>query len=723
MASPASNASRGHETGAAAGSSAGNPPASTNRPAVDLTAITTRDDFLLELGEALGGQASVRPVDSIGGALEYLQSIKRGQVLVVDTRDLVDVRADVDLAHTQAPHAVVLVFATAETEKQISAAVKGSNVFAVLPIPIDKRKTGAVLDAAMTDAVAKKATARPASGIAVESFQPRLDAGSSSAPPQEPEKSKAPIFIGVAVAVVALAGGGYFFLNNNKHAAPKPVATAQKPTATPSTAATDNTAAADASLEPAPSVDMTILKGKVDDLLEKGRLAMRERRYLEPVGDNALLYYRSAAAADPNSGEARDGLQRVAAVAASRFEESMNNGKYDDASLALANLKVAAPEDARNGASELKLFNAEVAKALADGNVDRANAYARQAQSSPNIPADQLAKARADIARHQDDAKIQKLSGLVSDRIRDGRLTDPPEDSAKAYVQQLQNLAASNPNTQRAVRELNAAYLRKAREATNSKNNAEADRWVAEARAGGVGAAEIQSFQRDLVNARQKAAAQESERLVQSIRDRIRDGRLTDPANDSANSNLTQLQTNDPTNPGFAQLSHDLSNKLIERARASATAGKTAQVEPDLTLARHWGADPKDIAQVSALTQSRIPQPTTGGGSRAGTAAASASGMTPTQLAQNLKRTKYTPPEFPAKALAQRISGTVTVEYVVDTSGNPRDVRVVEATPPGVFDKAATTAVKHWHYEPVIANGAPVEVPVRTAIRFELPSQ
>jgi TonB family protein len=722
VASPASNASRGHETGAVAASGSGaNPPASTNRPAVDLTAITTRDDFLLELGEALGGQASVRPVDSIAGALEYIQGIKRGQVLVVDTRDLTDVRADVDLAHTQAPHAVVLVFATTETEKQVSAAVKGSNVFAVLPIPIDKRKTGAVLDAAMTDAVARKATARPPSGIAVESFQPRLDAGSSSAAPPETEKSKAPIFIGVAVAVVALAGGGYFFLNN-KHAAPKPAATAPKSTAAPSTAATDNTAQADTSLEPAPSVDLTILKGKVDELLEKARLAMRERRYLEPVGDNALLYYRSAAAADPNNGEAKDGLQRVATVAASRFDESMNNGKYDDASLALANLKVAAPEDARNGAFELKLFTAQVTKALADGNVDRASALVRQAQSSPNIPADQVAKVRADIARHQDDAKIQKLAGLVSDRIRDGRLADPAEDSAKAYVQQLQNLASSNPNTQRAIRELNAAYLRKAREATNAKNNAEADRWVAEARAGGVSAAEISAFQRDLVNARQKAAAQESERLAQSIRDRIRDGRLSDPPNDSANYYLTQLQTNDPTNPGFAQLSHDLSNKLIERARASATAGKTAQVEPDLTLARHWGADPKDIAQVQSLSQSRIPQPTTGG-SRGVSAAANASGMTPAQLAQNLKRTKYTPPEFPAKALAQRIGGTVTVEYVVDTSGNPRDVRVVEATPPGVFDKAATSAVKHWHYEPVIANGAPVEVPVRTAIRFELPSQ
>ncbi len=81
------------------------------------------------------------------------------------------------------------------------------------------------------------------------------------------------------------------------------------------------------------------------------------------------------------------------------------------------------------------------------------------------------------------------------------------------------------------------------------------------------------------------------------------------------------------------------------------------------------------------------------------------------------------PPEFPSKALAQRVSGTVTIEYIVDTNGDPRDVRVVEATPPGVFDHAALTAVKRWHYEPVVANGAPVEVPVRTAIRFELPPQ
>jgi hypothetical protein len=523
VASPASNASRGHETGAVAASSAGNTPAATNRPAVDVTAITTRDDFLLELGEALGGQASVRPVDSIAAALDHLASFKRGQLLVVDTRDLIDVRADVELAHSQAPHAVAVVFATSDTEKQVSAAVKGSNVFAVLPIPIDKRKTGAVLDGAMNEAVARKSTARPGAsqGVTVESFQPRLDT-SSSEPPQQ--KSKAPVWIGLGVAAVALAGGGYYFMSSSKPAGPPP--SASTPQGTPATpaAAASNTPE---TLEK-PNVETNILSGKVDELLEKARLAMRERRYLEPVGDNALLYYRSAAAADPNSGEAKEGLQRVANVAASRFDESMSAAKYDEASLALANLKVASPGDPRIGAFELKLFNAQIAKALAENNIDRAAALVRQAQGSPSIPADQLAKTRADIQRHQEDAKVQKLAGLVSDRSRDGKLVDPPEDSAKFYAQQLHDLAPSNPVAQRAFHELNNAYLRKAREAANAKSNAEADRWVAEARAGGMSAAEINAFQRDLASSRQKAAQAEAERLVQAIRDRIRDGRLTD---------------------------------------------------------------------------------------------------------------------------------------------------------------------------------------------------
>ena len=94
----------------------------------------------------------------------------------------------------------------------------------------------------------------------------------------------------------------------------------------------------------------------------------------------------------------------------------------------------------------------------------------------------------------------------------------------------------------------------------------------------------------------------------------------------------------------------------------------------------------------------------------------------PAALIASLKRVRATPPDYPQTAMAQRISGSVTLEYTVDTRGEPRDIHVVEATPPGVFDQAAITAVKHWRYAPVVVDGGAVDVPrVRTRVRFELP--
>jgi TonB family protein len=710
----ASNASRAAETSSSAGSSAGTGSGTNSRPSVDVTAITTRDDFLLELGDALGGQASVRPVDSMAAALEYLSNAKRGQVLVVDTRDVSDVRGDIERAHTQAAHAVVLVFTVAETEKQVGAAVKGSNVFAVLPIPLDKRKTGAVLEGAMADAVARKGmrSADRNIGVSVEPFHSQGDSG---APTGSGGKSKMGLIVGAGVAIAAVAAGAFMFLGKNKDAPTPTPGPPTKMTAPPSAPGADASATDDSGIA-RPVVETSLVKGRVDDLLEKARLAMRERRYSEPVGDNALLYYRSAAAADPSNGEAVDGLQRVAAVLAARFDESMNGGRLDEAGLALANFKAAAPTDSRIPALEVRVMTAQIAKAMADGNMDRALALIRQAQSSPAFSADQINKLKAEVNRRQEDAKVQRFAGLVTDRIRDGRLVEPAEDSAKVYMQQLHDLAPTNATTQRLTRDLNAAYMRKAREAAIGNKAPDIDRWLAEARAGGVSTGEINSFQKELSNARLKAIAAESERMVQSVRDRLRDGRLTDPAQDSAAYFINQLQGTDPNNPAVAQLSHDLASKLVDRARASAQAGKGGPtVDADLTLAKRWGADPKDIAAVNAiLSAPKMPQ-------SAAARSAQAAGVNTASLASSLKRTRYFPPEFPSKALSQRLSGAVTVEYTVDASGDPRDVRVIEATPPGVFDHAAVAAVKRWHYDPVIANGVPVEVPVRTSIRFELP--
>ena len=703
MASPASNASRPLEGTAASASGA---PVSSNRPSVDITAVTTRDDFLLELGDALGGQASVRPVDSVNAALEFLQNTKRGQVLVFDSRDIASIREEVDLAHAEASHAVMLVFATSDSEKQIGAAVKGSTVFAVLPIPIDRRKTAAVLEGVITDAVARKGTR-----VTVEPYQPSNDTSSAPSGPSSASASKLVGLIGVAVAV-AIVGGLYMLFNKGGKSTQVPVAAHPKHA---SVEIEQATGVDDATLVPKPAADVALVKGSVDELLEKARAAMRDRHYTEPSGDNALVYYRSAQAANGSNAEAIDGLQRVASVLASRFDDALTGGRLDEAAGSLANFKAASPRDLRLPSLELKLATAQINKALADGNVDKAAALVRQAQLSTSISADQLNKWRTDITRRQEDAKLQRLANLISDRIRDGKLVDPAEDSAQTYLQQLREAAPTNATTQRAQRDLNSAYLRRARDAAVNKNQADEDRWLGEAKAGGVSASDLATFQRDLVAARQKAAAAEAEHVTQLARDRIREGKLTDPAQDSAVFYVGQLQTTDPSNAAVASLSKDLASKLVDRARSVARdPSKAALVDADLTQAKHWGADARDITAVQQLQSNAR-------SAGASTARASTPAANAQSLASQLKRTHYVAPEYPNSALSGKLSGVVTVEFTVGTNGEPRDVRVTDASPPGVFDKSATSAVKRWRYDPVMANGAPVEIPVRTAIRFELP--
>ena len=705
----ATSASRTHES--AATGSAGASPAT--QPTADITAITTRDDFLLELGQTLGGQAAVRPVDSLEGALESIARGKRAQVLVIDAREVANVRAAVDAAHAAAPRVVVLVFAEGTAEKQLGASLRGSKVFAVLPMPLDLRKTQAVVEGALADAIAKCAPAAPAanalttprSELSVDAFEPQPAAVRA----RRSSRSKPPPLMLAAAAAAVLAGGGgaIWYFTRGGHTSESAAAPVAAVTPAPPVAAEEHAAAAAAAAVevPAapPSAETLIVHGKVDELLEKARLAMKERRFTEPAGDNALLYYRSAIAAEATSGEARDGLQRVGAVLASRFDEAMSGGRLDEAAQTLANFKAATPTDARLGSFEQRLYAAEISRALNDGNLERAAQLVRQAQQSTSIPAAEISRWRADIARHQEDAKVQRLAGLVEERIREGRLTDS-DDSARTYLLQLQAAAPTNANTQRAGRDLIAADLRKAREAGMARNSAEQERWLNEARAVGMKSGEAAAFQREMASSRQKAVQSENERLAQLARERMRDGRLTDPAQDSAAWYLTQLQAADAGSVALADASRELATKLLERARSAVLAGRPA--EADLTQARRWGADPKEVAAVQQLQGPKTRGTTTD----------------PAALLANLKRVRSTPPDYPPNAMAQRISGSVTLEYTVDIRGEPRDIHVVEATPPGVFDQAAITAVKRWRYAPMLVDGAAVDVPgVRTRVRFELP--
>ena len=78
-------------------------------------------------------------------------------------------------------------------------------------------------------------------------------------------------------------------------------------------------------------------------------------------------------------------------------------------------------------------------------------------------------------------------------------------------------------------------------------------------------------------------------------------------------------------------------------------------------------------------------------------------------------------PIYPRRAQTRGIEGYVVLEFTVTKTGAVSDPIVVEAKPPGIFDRAATNAALKFKYKPKVVNGEPIEVPgVRNRISFEL---
>jgi protein TonB len=78
-------------------------------------------------------------------------------------------------------------------------------------------------------------------------------------------------------------------------------------------------------------------------------------------------------------------------------------------------------------------------------------------------------------------------------------------------------------------------------------------------------------------------------------------------------------------------------------------------------------------------------------------------------------------PVYPQAARKERIEGFVVVEFSVGSNGLTQQARVVEASPPDIFDRAALAAVSKFRYKPRVVDGDPVAVTgVRNRITFVL---
>ena len=78
-------------------------------------------------------------------------------------------------------------------------------------------------------------------------------------------------------------------------------------------------------------------------------------------------------------------------------------------------------------------------------------------------------------------------------------------------------------------------------------------------------------------------------------------------------------------------------------------------------------------------------------------------------------------PIYPRRAQTRGIEGYVLLQFTVTSTGAVRDPVVIEAKPPGIFDRAAINAALKFKYKPKVINGEPIEVAgVLNRIVFEL---
>ena len=87
---------------------------------------------------------------------------------------------------------------------------------------------------------------------------------------------------------------------------------------------------------------------------------------------------------------------------------------------------------------------------------------------------------------------------------------------------------------------------------------------------------------------------------------------------------------------------------------------------------------------------------------------------------RNLVVLHRVPPRYTSRAQARGIEFWVRLEITVSPTGTVSKARVVDASPKGVFDRAALEAIRQWRFKPAFREGRAVEQQADQTVRFRL---
>ena len=613
--------------------------------------VLSRDPNLVEtVKKAAPRGTSVAPAADLDHVAGKLSDLKPG-VLVADTASTADVAAMVAQLTQHFPELVVIVAGKREDSAALMQLTATGRIFRFLLTPLSHGQTRLALEAAVTQH----------QDLLAQGHRMTAAGGTTGG-----EKKNYVVTYGaLAVGLLVVIGGIWFGVNKF----------AGEPAAPP------------VAQQAAPAGQQGGVPEKPDPVqaeLALAKEAFGQGKYLEPAGESALDYYRSALALDPNSADAKEGIRDVVDKILERAEASLTSEKLEDASR-----------------------NIELARDIDPAHPRLAFLDTQMARERERIKLSQA----ADISN-----RVRTLVNQANDRMQNGRLITPASGNARDALMEARRLDATDPNVVQSVRDFTGLLTEEARKSVASGDVAEAQNYVNIARQMGSGSAALAAVERQLSDAsrataaatqrRAAPAAAASDPLVADIRQRIAEGKLIDPPGDSARDLLVNLRTSAPTRPELEDLSKQLTTRLLDSAKGATAAKQFPRAEQLVAAARDVGARYNEAGVAQAEKDL--------------TAAREANQLATNIVSANaLKRTRTVQPVYPETARKRGVEGWVELAFTVTPNGTVEDVEVRNASPANVFDEAAMRAIRGWRFEPVERNGERVAQRAMVRLRFE----
>ncbi|MGH8139462.1 MAG: TonB family protein [Steroidobacteraceae bacterium] len=655
--------------------------------AAESLVVLTRDAALVESLKALGSEHRVLTVAAESDLAEELLGEHPGVAIVDVPAAASPVERLTERLKSQFPDLVLIVAGGLRDQSTLAVQITNGTIYRFLHKPVSEQRVKHFVEAAWRRHTEEHAAVN------------ELMAATGVLPvPQTTLPRNALIAGGIVLSALVVLGG---WLMTRK---PEP---GPSPTALPAARSVGAPAGAPAG---AP-VSIPGRDAALEDLLARAQKALDAGALVAPPADNAADLYRQASRLNGDDPRPASGIERVIGQLLSAAETQLSAGHIEEAQKLTEQARSIKPDHVRVaflaaqlGKERERALLTRARQAASSGNLEQAIAVLDGA-SREERQSTLVAEAREELEQKKLAERVNGYVAKAADRTRRGQLVEPSQDNAQFFIESARALAPNDAEVRQAERQLSDRLVSEARKELAAGNPDQAQRWIDAAADSGASRDEIAALTREQQRVQAAAKADAMARLALLFNQRITQGHVLDPPNDSAEFYLTQLVQSDATHPSTVLARQVMAARALDEAQAAVR-------RQDYTGARRWLTEAHG-AGVDASSAGPVER-------ELSAAQDSAKGSDEFASAGALQQTHYSPPVFPISARERGISGWVDVQFVVRPDGSVSDVIITGAEPVGIFEQAAVDAVRKWRYRPVVRNGQAVDQRARLRMKFAL---